>query len=127
MFYYESTPEKYTCQILPLGIEFGTDGIYFRPQFKKFFPILYHDISYNRWDIFWPLAYYQKNPLFSEIIFHIRFLFHYEHYTNSQGLHFTDISILEGFLFLQTTRKIQQMKFYQQDFIGIYKYKRDNV
>jgi len=124
LFYYESTPEKYTCQILPLGIEFGTDGIYFRPQFKKFFPILYHDISYNRWDIFWPLAYYQKNPLFSEIIFHIRFLFHYEHYTNSQGLHFTDISILEGFLLsYKQQEKIQQIEILPAGFLlGYYKY-----
>lgn len=98
LFTYHSDKNEYTFKFLPLGLEFGSKGIFFNPTLDKFFPICYHDTAKNRWDILWPLAYYQEDPLIPSKTFHIRLLCHYEQFNNSQGIKTTDFSLLEGFL-----------------------------
>ncbi len=98
LFHYYSEKEKYAFQILPLFLEINQEGLSFRPS-PKFFPLIYHDEMYQRWDILWPLFFYQNNPDYSGKKLGCRFLFQYENISSIPSLEAkTNFSLVEGLL-----------------------------
>lgn len=98
LFYYHSHGKQSSLKLLPLGLEIGSEGVRFAPDFTKFFPLVYHDSGYGRWDILWPVFYYQENPVIPGYHMKFRFILDYRSVQNSQGDFLKHITLLEGFL-----------------------------
>lgn len=97
LFYYKSEGAASHFYLLPLCLEFGTDGVRFAPQ-PKLFPLVYYDDMYGSWDILWPLFHYVDNPAIPEECFTVRFLVDYRRRSDDAERTSTDFSLLERLL-----------------------------
>jgi hypothetical protein len=115
LFVFESSPSgffswqflpffRYVAQgldthfyLLPLCLDFSSDGIRFTPQ-PKWFPLIYHDEMYNSWDILWPLFRYTQDVDTSAHRFTMRFIFDSQSWRDARDGSCYDFSLLERLL-----------------------------
>lgn len=126
-FYYHREEQEYVWKFLFLGLETGSKGTRFAPDFSKFFPFYYHDASCGRWDILWPLFYYQENPVLPGYKMKLRFVFDYHELSNSQGKTYSHLALLEGFLLSYNSQETRsQLEIFPGGFIfGYYEYETE--
>lgn len=97
LFCYASNQNRFSFQLLPFFLKFDSEGTHFNIA-PKFFPLVYHDERINRWDILWPLFYYQKNPAFPETRWEFRFVASYQKTMTVQNESWQKFSLIEGLL-----------------------------
>ncbi len=127
LFYYHRDGDDSVWKFLLLGLETGSKGFRFAPDFSKLFPFYYHDPSCGRWDVLWPLFYYQENPVLPGYKMKFRFIFDYHTFTNSQGKSYGHLTLLEGFLLAYNSQETRsQIEIFPGGFIfGYYEYETE--